>query len=78
MPDERRAIARVMGSKLSAAIGPTPLILPLDGIEAWDRSGQPANDPAGFQAFLDENHAQLQHPAGPLELDAHSYDLAST
>ena len=49
----RRAIAAEIGARLAAAQGPTCLLLPLRGVEQWDRPGEPLHDPEGLQAFID-------------------------
>jgi uncharacterized protein (UPF0261 family) len=50
----RRDFARELARRLRAAKGPTHLVLPLLGIEEWDRSGAPLNDPQGLDALMDE------------------------
>jgi uncharacterized protein (UPF0261 family) len=75
-PPMRRAVAREVMQRLRVATGPTALLLPLAGIEEWDRPGQPLNDPEGLGAFMDEMQAL---PCGPVEvrpLDTHINDAA--
>ncbi len=50
----RREFARELASRLRAATGPAHLVLPLLGIEEWDRPGAPMHDPQGLQAMMDE------------------------
>lgn len=57
--DERRAIAREMVARLAGAAGPTHFLLPRDGIEEWDREGEPAHNPEGLDAFVAEASAAL-------------------
>ena len=53
-PGERRALVRDIVRRLSGARGPVHLLLPLEGVEEWDREGQPAHDPEGLAAMMDE------------------------
>jgi uncharacterized protein (UPF0261 family) len=74
--DMRREVARAVMQRLHAATGPTALLLPLHGIEAWDRAGQPLHDPQGLAAFCDELQAL---PTGAVQrqvLDCHINDEA--
>ena len=75
-PPLRRAIAREIGARLAQARGPTCLLLPLQGIEQWDRPGEPLHDAEGLQAFV----AAMREAVAPgtrfMELDAHINDDA--
>lgn len=76
-PALRRIIAADIGARLAAAQGPSCLLLPLRGVEQWDRPGEPLHDAEGLQAFVDAMRAAVQPP--PLrciELDAHINDDA--
>lgn len=66
-PVMRREVAREVMRRLQAARGPTALLLPLAGIEAWDREGQPLHDPQGLQAFMDELGSL---PSGAVQVQA--------
>jgi uncharacterized protein (UPF0261 family) len=77
-PEQRRATARAIASKLASATGPTCMILPLGGIEEWDRPGQPLHDAAGLRAFMDELRTQLIPNVERVEIDAHINDPAFT
>ena len=51
------------------------VLLPLQGIEEWDKPGEPAHDPDGLAAFVDEMRSVI--PANQLtEIDAHINDQA--
>jgi uncharacterized protein (UPF0261 family) len=56
-PPMRREVAREVMRRLRTGSGPTALLLPLHGIEQWDREGQPLHDPQGLAAFMDEMRA---------------------
>jgi uncharacterized protein (UPF0261 family) len=75
-PDERRASARHIAEKLAAASGPTVVVLPLRGIQEWDRPGQPLRDLPGHEAFVDEMRQRVRAPARLVEIDAHINDSA--
>jgi uncharacterized protein (UPF0261 family) len=75
-PATRREIAREIGARLAQARGPTCLLLPLRGVEQWDRPGEALHDAAGLQAFMSAMRGAV--PAGTrcIELDAHINDPA--
>ncbi len=75
-PDERRHTAREIGRKLAAATGPVHVILPTRGIAEWDKPGEPAHDPEGLDAFLDEMRTAIRAPVHLSEIDAHINDRA--
>ncbi|MBE7416927.1 MAG: Tm-1-like ATP-binding domain-containing protein [Ideonella sp.] len=72
----RREVARAIGQRLAEASGPTCLIVPRHGVEAWDRPGQPLHDPAGLAALLDELPRHLAPRTRRVEIDAHINDPA--
>ena len=75
-PAMRREVAREIGQRLASATGPVTLLVPTQGIEGWDRPGQPMHDPDGLAALVDE----LPRAAAPntrvITLDAHINDTA--
>lgn len=73
-PDERRQTARMIGERLAEATGPVHVLLPLKGIEEWDKPGEPAHDPDGLAAFIDEMRKSIASPM--TEVDAHINDQA--
>ncbi len=75
-PDERRKTARAIGENLSKATAPAEVILPLKGIEEWDKEGEPAHDPDGLCAFIDEMRTAIRPPVKLTEIDAHINDKA--
>jgi uncharacterized protein (UPF0261 family) len=72
--EERRATARLVMRKLAHASGPTAFLLPLKGIEAWDRPGEPLHDPEGLAAFIDEVRRCARGRIEFVELDCHIND----
>jgi len=75
-PPLRRAIAAEIGARLAAATGPSCLLLPLRGVEQWDRPGEPLHDAEGLQAFIDAMRAAARPPLRCIEVDAHINDDA--
>jgi uncharacterized protein (UPF0261 family) len=75
-PEERRETAREVAARLSEAKGPVHVILPNRGIEEWDKEGEPAHDPEGLEAFLDEMRKVIGKPVEMTEIDAHINDRA--
>ena len=52
--EERRETAREIFKRMEKSASPTSFIMPTLGIEEWDKPGEPAHDPEGFNSFLDE------------------------
>lgn len=72
----RREVARAIGQRLAEATGPSCLIVPRHGVEAWDRPGQPLHDPEGLAALLDEIPRHVAGNTRHVEIDAHINDAA--
>lgn len=72
----RREVAREIGTRLGNARGPSCLLLPLRGIEEWDRAGQALHDAGGLAAFVAELRAAIRAPTDLVEVDAHINDAA--
>ena len=73
---ERRETAREMSRRLGTATAPVHLLLPLHGIEEWDRPGEPAHDPAALAEFFAELRDTLPASVQRTELDCHINDPA--
>lgn len=71
---ERRAIARDLNARLAESRSATHLILPLGGIEEWDRPGGDCHDPEGLAAFLDELRSTKAASVSLSETPAHIND----
>jgi uncharacterized protein (UPF0261 family) len=74
--DERRYSAREIADRLNRATVPTHMILPLEGIEEWDREGELGYDPQSLAAFFDELRGALKPPVMVSEIAAHINDAA--
>ena len=48
--------------------------MPLQGVEEWDKEGEPAYDPEGLEAMIDEVRMAINVPV--TEVDAHINDQA--
>jgi uncharacterized protein (UPF0261 family) len=72
-PEENARLGAEIGRKLSAAKGPVTVLLPLRGVSAIDRAGQPFDDPEARAALFG---AVRSHARGPklVELDLHIND----
>jgi uncharacterized protein (UPF0261 family) len=72
--EESARLGEVIAGKLNAAIGPVSLMIPLRGVSALDRDGQPFRDEAADRALFDA----LRRHAGPgvevVEMDCHIND----
>ena len=71
---ERRETARRIADRLAGAKGPTALILPRNGIQEWDRPGEPLHDAEGLAALVEELRVSVKPPVSLVELDAHIND----
>ena len=75
-PDLRQRIAREIGTRLAQATGPACLLLPLQGIEQWDRPGEPLHDADGLAAFIAAMREAVPRGLRCVEIDAHINDAA--
>ena len=74
--EERRETAREVAARVRPSKAPVTVLLPLQGIEEWDKPGEPAHDPIGLAAFIDEMRKADWGPATLVEIDAHINDQA--
>lgn len=74
----RQQVAHEIAARMRSARGARCLLLPCQGVEEWDRAGQPLHDPVGLLAFMEVARTQVQAPTELLELDAHINDPAFT
>ncbi len=74
--EERRELARDVAARLGRAKGPVHVLLPTQGVEEWDREGEPAHDPEALAAMLDEFGAAIRPPIELTRVDAHINDVA--
>ena len=74
--DERREVARAIGERATEAKAPVHVLLPVRGIEEWDKAGGPCHNPEGLAAFVDEMRKVVRPPVPMTELDCHINDPA--
>ncbi|MEZ4633176.1 MAG: Tm-1-like ATP-binding domain-containing protein [Deinococcales bacterium] len=72
--EEMADIAQAVAHKLNQAKGPTAFVMPLKGLIAWDREGEPLHAPELLQAFAQSLKINLVPSVKLLELDAHIND----
>lgn len=72
--DERRQVAESIAEKLMQARGPTTFIMPLGGIDEWDKPGGPFHDDDGLAAIAATMREKLTPPVNLVEIDAHIND----
>jgi len=72
--EEKVQAARTIAAKLAKASGPCAFIMPLHGIDEWDKVGGPFHDPEGLRAFADTMRSSVQAPVELIEIEAHIND----
>ncbi|MDE0929154.1 MAG: Tm-1-like ATP-binding domain-containing protein [Halioglobus sp.] len=72
--EEKVQAARTIAAKLDKATGPCAFIIPLHGIDEWDREGGPFNDPVGLSAFYDTLREGLHDNVELIEVETHIND----
>ena len=72
-PEENARLGEEIGRKVAAAKGPSTILLPLAGVSAIDRAGQPFDDPSA-RAALYEAIRQHRGSAELIEMDCHIND----
>lgn len=72
--DERRQLIRMIAERLKPAKAPVHFLMPLHGVEEWDKEGEPAHDPEALAAMIDEVRKSVTVPT--TEIEAHINDQA--
>lgn len=75
---ERSDLAREIVERLAAATGPTKYFLPKQGVEEWDRPGEPAHNPEGLAAFVQATDQFAEGRIDMTSLDCHINDEVFT
>jgi uncharacterized protein (UPF0261 family) len=73
-PEECAELGRIIANKLNRATGPTALFLPLQGVSAIDKEGQPFHLPAADAALFAALRRNVRPPVEIIELDLHIND----
>ena len=71
---EKVQAARVVAEKLAISTGPCAFIMPLNGIDEWDREGGPFRDEEGLAEFASTIRNLVKPPIELHEIDAHIND----
>jgi uncharacterized protein (UPF0261 family) len=71
---EKARVGRTIGRKLSRATGPTAFVMPMQGIDEWDRPGGPFHDLDGLRVLADGVKENLRADIPFIALDAHLND----
>lgn len=87
--EENRQLGRHIARQVARAVGPAAILLPLQGVSAIDRAGQPFDDPTARTALFEGVRAEwgeaaakresVDHVTPPIEfieLDCHINDVA--
>ncbi len=74
--EETAELGRIMARKLSAAQGPTTVIIPTQGVSAIDKTGQPFDSPEARTAWIENLKAHIGDNVTIIEMDAHINDDA--
>ncbi len=72
--DEEAMVGKVMAEKLNKSVGPTTVVIPLQGLSEWDRPGRDLYDPEGIIFFTQAFKAKIKPEIKVIELDAHLND----
>jgi uncharacterized protein (UPF0261 family) len=75
-PDENDRLGKEIAQKASAAKGPTAVYVPLKGVSALDREGQPFWWPEADKAMFDSLRLWMSPHVRLIELDLHVNDPA--
>ncbi len=75
-PEEIREAARVLAGFCNATQGPAAILIPLQGLSAFDREGAPLHDPRGPALFRDTLQEALTRPLAIRALPCHVNDPA--
>ncbi len=74
-PEECAELGRIIAGKLNQSTGPAAVVIPLKGVSAIDKEGQPFCDPQADKALFQALKENLQDSVEWIELDLHINDL---
>lgn len=74
--EETAELGHIMARKLSEAQGPTTVIIPMQGVSAIDKTGQPFDSPEAREAWRENLKAHVGDNVTVIEMDAHINDDA--
>jgi uncharacterized protein (UPF0261 family) len=70
-PEARKKSAHTIAEKLNKSKGPVAFILPVGGIEEWDKPDEPLHDPEGLAAFMGAMRHAIKPPVKFHEIPDH-------
>ena len=73
---DREKTAKSIAKTLNKSKGWTHLLIPQQGIQEWDREGQPLHDPEGLKHFCKTLKAEISEPITFDEVNCHINDEA--
>jgi uncharacterized protein (UPF0261 family) len=73
-PEECAELGQIIAGKLNRAKGPTALFVPLQGLSAIDKKGQPFYLPEANEALFEALRHNIRPPVELVELDLHIND----
>lgn len=72
---DKRRLAGVVAAKLNQAKGPTAFVMPLGGVNEWDRPGAAMHDPEGIAGFASTVAQALESHVEYVPVDSHINDV---
>jgi uncharacterized protein (UPF0261 family) len=72
--EETAELGKIMARKLSEAKGPTTVLIPIQGVSAIDKTGQPFDSPEARDAWRENLKAHIGDNVTVIEMDAHIND----
>jgi uncharacterized protein (UPF0261 family) len=72
--EETAELGKIMARKLSEAKGPTTVLIPIQGVSAIDKTGQPFDSPEARDAWRENLKAHIGGNVTIIEMDVHIND----
>jgi uncharacterized protein (UPF0261 family) len=72
--EETAELGKIMARKLSEAKGPTTVLIPIQGVSAIDKTGQPFDSPEARDAWRENLKAYIGDNVTVIEMDVHIND----
>lgn len=72
--EETAELGKMMADKLNQAKGPTTVLIPIQGVSAIDKTGEPFDSPEARDAWRESLKAHIGENVTVIEMDAHIND----
>ena len=72
--EETAELGKIMADKLNQAKGPTTVLIPIQGVSAIDKTGEPFDSPEARDAWRESLKAHIGENVTVIEMDAHIND----